>query len=295
LLGINWQNVTVEELERLLNIEAQLSGKVNLSNALRNDLKVKLINKYGDIDNPNNGLYITYSQVALRSITMPNKIYIHQPGTTALSFTSDPIGANTYSYAEWTLSSNEYATINTSTGEITRNEKVAPETSPAAKLKVKVYQIPDRNGVARPTLESNEVNVFFYERHAKPGDIVYHDGSFTDEKDSTKTAVGVCFYVDPDDKNNRLMVALENIYQNQVNVGYKWGIGTGNWYTDAVNGDVYYGSPQINPVDYGFASMAEIIDIPNIPNVLDHGGDPTLEQGVRYLGSAQDGSGSTPA
>lgn len=278
LLGINWQNVTVEELERLLNIEAQLSGKINLSNALRNDLKVKLINKYGDIDNPNNGLYITYSQVALRSITMPNKIYIHQPGTTALSFTSNPIGANTYSYAEWTLSSNEYATIDTATGEITRNEKVAPETSPAAKLKVKVYQIPDRNGVARPTLESNEVNVFFYERHAKPGDIVYHDGSFTDEKDSTKTAVGVCFYVDPDDKNNRLMVALDNIYQNQVNVGYKWGIGTGNWYTDAVNGDVYYGSPQINPVDYGFASMAEIIDIPNIPNVLDHGGDPTLEQ-----------------
>ena len=278
LTGINWANVTVEELERLLNINAQLSGKINLANSLRNDLKVKLVNKYGNIDDPNNGLYITYSQVPLTGITMPNKLYIHNPGTTALSFTSNPIGANTYSYAVWTLSSNDYATIDSSTGVITRNTNVAPETSPAAKLKVTVYQIPDRNGVARPSLESNEVNVFFYERHAKPGDIVYHDGSFSDEKDSTKTAVGVCFYVDPDDKNNRLMVALENIYQNQINVGYKWGIGTGSWYTDAVNGDVYYGSPQINPVDYGFNSMADIIDLTEIPNVLDHGGDPTLEQ-----------------
>jgi hypothetical protein len=276
LLGINW-SMTVEELERLLNIEAQLSGTITLTNALKNDLKVRLVNKYGNIDDPNNSLYISYGQVAITGISMPNKMYIHKAGDTALSFTSTPPGSNTYSYAEWSLSSNDYATINTATGVITRNEKVAPETSPAAKLKVVVHQIPDRNGVARPSITSNEVNVYFYERLAKPGDIVYHDGSFTDEKDATKTPVGVCFYVDPDNKDNRLMVALENIYQNQVNVGYKWGIGTGSWYSDGAN-DVYYGSPQINPVDYGFATMAEIIDLPEIPNVLEHGGDPTLEQ-----------------
>ena len=277
LTGINWPSVTVEELERLLNINAQLSGKITLSNSLKNDLKVKLVNKYGDIDNPANGLYIMYSQVPITGISMPNKLYIHQPGTTALSFTSSPTGSNTYSYAEWTLTSNSYATIDKATGVITRNDTIAPETSPAAKLKVKVYQIADNNGIARQPIESNEVSVYFYERHAKPGDIVYHDGTFTDEKDATKTPVGVCFYVDPEDKTNRLMVALENIYQNQLTTGYKWGIGYGSSYPS--NGEmIYYGSPQINPEDIGFNSMAEIIDIPDISNIVEHGGDPSLQQ-----------------
>ena len=278
LTGINWENTTVEELERLLNINAQLSGKINLTNSLRNDLKVKLVNKYGDIDDPNNGLYVTYSQLPLTAITMPNKMYIHQPGTTQLSFTSNPPAANTYSYAEWTLTSNEYATIDRATGVITRNDKVAPETSPASKLKVKVYQIPDRNGVARPTIESNEVNVYFYERHAKPGDIVYHDGSFTDEKDATKTAVGVCFYVDPNDKNNRLMVALENISSSETEIGqYKWGIGSGSTYTSG--GELKYnGSPQVNPENLGYTSMEQIIDLPNISNITSHGGNPQVPQ-----------------
>ena len=277
LYGINWEACTTEELERLLNINAQLSGKITLSNSLKNDLKVKLVNKYGDIDNPANSLHIIYSQVAITGISMPNKLYIHQPGMTTLSFTSSPTGANTYSHAEWTLTSNSYATINKTTGVITRNDTIAPENSPAAKLKVKVYQIADSNGIARQPIESNEVSVYFYERHAKPGDIVYHDGSFSDEKDATKTPVGVCFYVDPEDKNNRLMVALDNIYQSNITTGYKWGIGYGSSYPS--NGEtVYYGSPQINPEDIGFKTMAEIIDIPDIFNAAEHGGDPTLQQ-----------------
>lgn len=281
LSGINWQNVRVEDLERLYNINAQLSGTINLVDQLRNDFKVKLINRYGNIDDPNNGLYVTYTQYKINSISMPNKLYIFEPGQTELSFTSNPVTSNTYSYAEWTLQTNNFATIDSATGVITRNSTPANEATPAAKLKVKVYQIPDKNGVARPAVESNEVNVYFYERNAKPGDIVYHDGSFTDENDATKTPIGVCFYVDPDDNKNRLMVALENIYQSQPTAGYKWGIGTGSWYTDSGTGNtVYYGSPQINPRDYGFETdnMNEIIDIPDISNIVDHGGDVTNTQ-----------------
>ena len=278
LTGINWQSVKVEELERLYNINAQLAGTINLTDTLRNDFKVKLVNKYGDIDNPNNGLYVTYSQNAITSISLPNKMYIHTEGRNELVFNYKPAGANTYSYAEWTLSSNAYATIDKATGVITRNSTPADESSAAAVLKVKVYQIADKNGVARPAIESNECSVYFYERHAKPGDIVYHDGSFTDEYDSTKTPVGVCFYVDPDNKDNRLMVALENIYQSSAEATGKWanwGVGTGQ-----VLSDWSYGSPQINPIDYGFDtnSMQEIIDIPNIPNVVAHGGNYTTAE-----------------
>lgn len=280
LTGINWQDCKVEYIERLLNINAKLSGEINLTDPLKNDLKVKLVNKYGDIDNPNNGLYITYSQNAITSISLPNKMYIHQSGTTELTFNYGPDGANTYSYAEWSLSSNSYATIDRATGVITRNTEVAIEGSPAATLKVKVYQIPDKKGVARPVIESNECSVYFYERHAKPGDIVYYDGSFTDEVIPDTPAVGVCFYVDPEDKNNRLMVALNTIskgysYSGKWNV---WGVGTGNLY------DTFsVGTPQINPIDYGFEtnSMQEIIDLePSIPNIVEHGGNYTTAENM---------------
>lgn len=278
LYGIDWQDCKVEYLERLLNINAKLSGYINLTDSLKNDLKVRLVNTYGPIDDPNNGLHITYNQVAITSIKMPTKIYIHEAGQTALTFNYAPAGANTYSHAEWTLSNNGYATIDKATGVITRNNTPADENIPAAELKVKVYQINDANGHPRQTLESDPVAVYFYERHAKPGDIVYHDGSFTDEKDDSKTPVGVCFYVDPNNKYNRLMVALENIYQSNAATGYKWGIGTGGSYAVS-DGIEYYGSPQLsNPQDYGIETMQDLIDIRNISNIVEHGGDPTLEQ-----------------
>jgi hypothetical protein len=170
-----------------------------------------------------------------------------------------------------------YATIDSETGVITRNDVAAPESSAPAQLKVKIHQIPDRNGVARPAVESEVVDVYFYERHAKPGDIVYHDGSFTDEIDTTKTPVGVCFYVDPDDNKNRLMVALGNITQNEQSIGqYKWGIGTGSTYQS--NGETkYQGSPVVNATNLGYRDMGEIIDVPDVYNAISHGGDPTLE------------------
>lgn len=277
LNGINWERCTAEELERLLNINAELSGKINLTTTLNNDLKVKLVNKYGDIDNSKNALHITYVQNVITKVKMPSKLYISKEGDTQLTFISTPDYANTYKTAEWTLSSNEFATINSKTGVITRNSNIADETSPSAKLKVVVYQIPDENGVEREPIESNEVIVYFYERHAKPGDIVYHDGTFTDEKDDTKTPIGVCFYVDPADKNNRLMVALENIYRYNTSDTYAWGISTG--WSSSSN---WYGSPQINPANYGFDedmnTMAKLIDLPEIPNVVSHGGDLEIAQ-----------------
>ena len=280
LTGINWQSVKVEELERLYNINAQLSGVINLSDTLRNDFKVKLVNKYGDIDNPNNSLHIKYAQNAITSISLPNKMYIHNEGRHELVFNYKPVGANTYSYAEWSLSPNSFATIDSATGVITRNSEPANEDSAFATLKVTVYQIADNNGNPREPLTSNECTVYFYERHAKPGDIVYHDGSFTDEVDTTKTPVGVCFYVDPEDKNNRLMVALESIhkgdsYGSASTKWSVWGVGYGNDY-----GTGWYGSPQINPQEYGFetTNMKEIYDIPNIPNIIQHGGNTDAPQ-----------------
>jgi hypothetical protein len=280
LSGIDWKNATVQDIERLYNINAQLSGRIELlpNQTLTNELKVNLVSKYGNIDDINNGLYMVYTQTPITNVSMPNKIYIHKEGDTQLTFTvnrGNP--ANTYSYAEWSLSTNSYATINTATGVITRNSTVANENTPSAKLKVKVYQIPDKNGKERPVVESNEVSVFFYERIAKPGDIVFNDGTYSDELDPAKTPIGVCFYVDPTDrKNKRLMCSLEPLEFSRnasINFGCTVGGGMGGNGGNLVS--QYYGSPRTLGIDNepGY----NCFDINTIDNLLTRGasGDNT--------------------
>ena len=130
--------------------------------------------------------------------------------------------------------------INPSTGVITRNSNEANEND-FAELTVVIKQISKTNGDERPdiTLKST---VYFYERLAKIGDIVFNDGSYSDELDPTKTPIGVCFYIDPltdDEKNNglkqssrRLMCSCEPIYfSNYLCWGYTAGsVGYNNMY-----------------------------------------------------------------
>ena len=282
LVGIDWtgeKSCTVEMLKRLYDIDAQLEGKIQLVGDLTNDFKVKLVNKYGSIDNEDSVLHILYSQKEITSVTLPNKMYIYTPGTHQLTFNYTPSSANTYEYAEWSLeNANGYATIDSKTGIITRTDLEATETTSPATLKVTVYQTRDNiNNVDRPAKESNSCLVYFYERKARPGDIVYADGTFTDENISTTSnpAIGVCFYVeesnDPNETPKRLMVSLSSIMSNNLYTGLwsKWGVGDGILFNDGTS----WGSPQINAADYGFKDMNDIINIPAIHNINEHGGN----------------------
>lgn len=275
LHGIDWTDGTATEemIRRLVNINADLKGKIKL-NSLSNELKVAIKNNplYGDIDKPTNALYIEYDQIEIRSVSLPNKIYIYNQGDTQLKFKTTPNEANTYDYAEWTMSGgSQYATIDSSTGIITRNDVEVDESTSPAEVTVKVYQMKDKYGTDRDVLTSNKLLVYFYERKAKPGDIVYNDGSFTDEIESDKKPVGLCFYVDPNNDKNRLMVGLSCINSDNASVT-NWGIGQGgkNSYNDQ-----YTGTPQINstyfelysgvfPFTYGEPEDAENRNITNM-------------------------------
>ena len=121
LHGIDWTDGTATEdmLRRLVNINASLKGKIKLG-SMSNELKVAMKNNplYGNIDDPNSDvLYIEYDQIYIRSVSLPNKIYIHEPGDTQLKFETNPATANTYDYAEWSMiGGSQYATIDASTG-----------------------------------------------------------------------------------------------------------------------------------------------------------------------------------
>ena len=102
LRGVNWENADQAMLERLLKINADLTGKIVIK-GLSNDLKIKLIDKYGNIDDPNNSLYIKYNQSAITKITLPKKLYIYSEGEHPVLFSVTPNNANTYKSATWTL------------------------------------------------------------------------------------------------------------------------------------------------------------------------------------------------
>lgn len=239
LTGVNWTNADSAYLERLLNIEATLSGYIKVKD-LSNDLKVRLIAAYGNIDDPNNGLHIEYNQEEITSAKLPSKMYFHIPGKHQLKFTVLPSNANTYSSAQWEIASNPYAgfanAADAANGVLTRYEGEANQQT-SAKLTVTIKQLPYSNGDPRPNIVL-ESTVYFYERLAKPGDYVFQDGTYSDELDDSKTPIGVCFYVDPKNPNNRLMMALESLQYTSTTV--VWGLGNGGSNSDGS----YFGSPQ---------------------------------------------------
>lgn len=244
LTNINWDNscnVDSSYLERLININATLSGYIYVKN-MPNDLKVRLIAKYGNIDDPNNGLHIEYIQEEIVTAKMPSKLYLYKPGKYQLKFTVTPSYSNTYSSAEWKISANSFAGFandnDAANGVITRYEGEADKQS-FAKLTVTIKQLPYSNGDPREDIILESV-VYFYERLAKPGDFVFNDGSYSDELDVEKTPIGICFYVDPNDKTRRLMCAL-----NPINTGnnLSWGASKGFTYTTSA-GTSYLGASE---------------------------------------------------
>lgn len=264
--GVNWNNATYDVIERLCEINADITGYIKLK-GLPNAVKVKLIEKYGPIDDPKNPLHIEYTQEPIKTVSMPSKLYLYENKDYQLSFNVTPTTANTYKSAYWQLTPNSYATVKDSAnGIISRNELAADETKQAT-LTVTIKQLPEQDGTERDDIVVTST-VYFYERTAKPGDIVFNDGSFSDELDPSKTPIGVCFYVDPADKTKRLMCALQNVTAGNSNT-WAWGLYAGGV---AGNDDkFYYGSsPYINfdgeypgSRDNACYNIANIVDITN--------------------------------
>lgn len=295
LKNINWDlggdsyEDAVNYLKKILDLRKQygkenitLTGKIQNLNHLSNDLKVELCNPvygFGDIDSSNNSLEIKYTHVAIdpARTSIMKKWYVYSPNTEyQLSFSTNT-DANTYKSATWTLDSNadDYATIDSRTGVITRNEKPATDNTPGSKLTVVIEQIPHNEGDPRPTI-TLESMVYFYERIARPGDIVFNDGTFGDELDPTKKPIGVCFYVDPDDKNKRLMSALEPIRLSSGTKELAWGVD--KMHSNPISGKYYGPSPylEVNGSSYNY-------DLPEIRNINNAGLSVSITSTENYF------------
>lgn len=65
---------------------------------------------------------------------------------------------------------------------------------------------------------ANTWNIYFYSHECQLGDYVYSDGSFSDILRKDLTVIGICFYIDANDKTRRLCVAPKSL------PGYAWGL-----------------------------------------------------------------------
>ena len=212
--GIDWQNASAEVIEMLCDRKAKLKGKINIegNNQMTFELKRKLALEYGNIDDPNNNLHITYVVRNIENVSMPAKVYYSEVGEYQLAYSLNSPYANNYVREEWSMPSSLYATIDQKTGllSVTRIGEEIEGEGPNVDVTVTLYLM-DGSTISATS------NINFWYRDAKLGDIVYHDGTYSaaedyeDQKAAGKTAIGVCFYIDKNDKTRRLMVSKSYI------------------------------------------------------------------------------------
>ena len=160
----------------------------------------------------------------------------------------DPLSANNVTAVRWELDNTTYATIDKDTGLVHVNSVGLEENNPHAKA---ICYITTNDG----TVITAERTIGFYVRSCKVGDMVFADGTFSDVNDDNKTVVGVCFYINPYDKTQRLCVSTKDLPSSVWGLFYDSSNGA-NGFKEVVLED--------NP-DYS------AFDIPTIQNIASSG------------------------
>lgn len=254
--GINWTDFSLNYFRRLYNIEANLKGTIALNNNLNLTFEDKrqILEKWGNVDDPNNPLHLIYTKRILQSVNISGQKYFDKPGTYRLGVTPNTQNANNYIGIRWSIENNGYATINPKTGELTVTRIGTEELGPKANVTVTVT-LSDGSEVSATT------SIGFYFRSCKKGDFVFADGSYSNELDRTKTVVGVCFYINPDNPSQRLAMALKDVSAG-IPFGLYFNNGSGSWAEGGAD-DLNY---NIRNVELEDTPNYSVYDIPTIPN-----------------------------
>lgn len=238
---LNWEDVTVSLLTYLLNIHnCKLYGKITLKEGeiLDFNTKASLLAKFGNIDDPENDLFIEYEVRELDeySLRIIGESYITVDGDYEYKIRVND--GNNFQSIEWSLSDETYAGIDSTTGVLTY-QNIESDVERNTKITCTIKH-PNQSGLI--VAKKVEKTIYFYERVAEIGDYVYADGSISSPSDynTDKKVIGICFYVNPNDKDDRLMVATDNIEQSQ------WGLAPGNSGVDGLSD--YYDVPNLGNI-----------------------------------------------
>ena len=179
-------------------------------------LKQALMAAFGNIDDPNNNVWVEYTPVALIGITLSGVEYMASVNFDYhLDVVPDPLDGNDFKSVSWSLDNNVNATIEESTGIIRVIQPGTLQGGEQGTVTCTVIKMDDTEIVATKVIK-------FYQRTLQPGDYVFSDGSFSPDINGGggRTAIGQCFYVNPNNPLDRRMVTLGYIGNGS------WGIGS---------------------------------------------------------------------
>lgn len=224
LENIDWSSALIGLVLKLAQAAiSHVTGQINIyepssSPSVTFEIKKQLVAKWGDIDDEENDLYITYRPNTLNNIEIGGESYIKVAGTYQYNIVPSSQYANDFRRVTWSMSgvNSDYAVLNTLTGEL--EVKKISQTTLFAAISVVVEKTDGTSLTA-------SINVGLYDRVAEIGDYVYADGSFSNVYNPEKTVVGRCFYINPNDPTDRRMVGCKNLTSDH------WGL-----YNNSSNG-----------------------------------------------------------
>lgn len=223
--GIDWVIPDISMLEVFANMSAsnlEVKGKIRVGAGTVNfKLKRALVERFGNVDDPNNSLYIYgYYQNELKSFTVEGKTYYTKVGDYQVNLAPNLQNVNDFSKIEWTISSLNNATIDATTG-VLHVHTIGEEEFAGDNVAIITATITKIDG----TILSASKEVSFYERAAQVGDYVYADGSWSNILEKDKTVIGICYYIDAEDKTKRLC-----LHVNTTSIGsFSWGLDSRNF------------------------------------------------------------------
>lgn len=211
LLNVNWSDVELKTLTYILNIpNTNITGIINMKDTEYIDFTTKynLLTKFGNIDNPTNGLHVKYTVSGFRPniAKIVGDTYISKNGYYQFTLSAD---GNDFVAIDWMITNNEHATID-NTGKLTFSDK-----GDGIREATVTCSVTRTSGVVNNITKV----IYFNEKTAEVGDYVYFDGSLSSPNDynPSKSVIGVCYYVNGTD---RRMMAVDLAADDKV----MWGL-----------------------------------------------------------------------
>lgn len=194
-LNVDWTDCTTELLDYLVGLNtSDIRGTIAVAsdNIVTLDQKSSYL-RWGNIDDPNNSLYISYVLMNVQNVFITGQKYFTSTGTTQFGITAGngnnvAIVNGTLS-VNWSIQSNSYIEIIDAARGIARiNQLNAAGDETRYTLTVVV------NLIGGSTVTATW-KVGAFRRLPVRGDFAYADGTFDDEYQGGKTPVGVVFSV----------------------------------------------------------------------------------------------------
>ncbi len=224
LEGIEWTGVNLGLVNTLATMEsADISGHIELrldaTNRPTFQDKLSWIGRWGNVDTESSRLRISYLSSPLNEAELVGDLFLYKTGIASYRLRSPQTYGNDIAAVAWTMTSSSFArrgNVKPGGFELDVLELGSVELKPTVTI---ACELTKTDG----TSVRCELTVGVYPRPAQLGDYVFCDGSYGPTL-CGKTPVGVCFYINPENPEERMMVALKD-HSRQV----CWGIYNANF------------------------------------------------------------------